>query len=333
MLALAVAPAWAAEPASWPGRADAAAAQAPSETRFYLLSFEDAPLGEVAEAVLGSALGAPFVVDPSAEGAVTFQASENLTREQLLERFTTTLAARGVRIERQAGRLLLTSAPAPPPPTPATPSPEPVQATPPVIGTPDAEAPGWRGLYTVLAAAGLALMLLGLWMWRRSRGSEFEAARAPRATMTVLERLGRDAQVPAEAVREAQALEAATGARAEVTLVHRGLVTEAALAADLAEASGCAVWRPELDPPLPPGSLDPGLAARLKRLRLAPVQLEPSLVAATDDPLADAAAFRLAADLNRPVRLLVARLSDLQAALGETEGPPPAEAGTRPALH
>lgn len=83
-----------------------AVAQAPEATSFYLLSFEDAPVGEVAEAVVGGALSEAVAVDPAIDVTMSFQAEGAFTAEALLQEFgTAALDAELALVRSSAGDL------------------------------------------------------------------------------------------------------------------------------------------------------------------------------------------------------------------------------------
>ena len=63
----------------------------PDPARFYLLSFTDAPIAEVAEAVITGGLNQDFVLDPAVEGTLSFQVEGAFTEQALLAEFGTAL--------------------------------------------------------------------------------------------------------------------------------------------------------------------------------------------------------------------------------------------------
>ena len=92
-------PAWAAGPG-------AASASAHADT--YAFAFHDAAVSQVAEEILGRALGLGYSVDPEVTGKLSLRIDQRLTRAQLLEAFESALAANGVVIVRDGERLTLT---------------------------------------------------------------------------------------------------------------------------------------------------------------------------------------------------------------------------------
>ncbi len=62
---------------------------APAPAQFYVLSFTDAPIAEVAEAVVGGALSRDLAIDPAIEGTMSFTAEGAFTAEGLLQEFGT----------------------------------------------------------------------------------------------------------------------------------------------------------------------------------------------------------------------------------------------------
>jgi|GEM_PF-3011091 len=345
------------EPASAP-----AAAANPDEPRFYMLSFTDQPVAEVAEQVLGVALGTPFVVDESVAGTMSFSVEEPLTEAQLLTRFAAALEANGVRVVRSPGSLRLTTALAPvvgvavPPPTSpvlegadapsAFAGPPPRLAPPAVAAAPRADSID-RGylLAGLTIGAGAVLLLFGLLWAFRTRVTTVTAAAsaarepaAPSDRQAALDRLLDAHAVPPDALAEACVEAARRREPVERALARTGAVSEEALAAAYAAVSGCGRWRAAERPPLDLAAAAPALAERLAQARLVPVEFGARLMAATDDPLEDGAVFALAGAAGRPVTLLVGTLSEVARALDEepeaaappTETPQAAaEAGAR----
>lgn len=80
--------------------------QPAATSQFYLLSFEDAPVAEVAEAVVGGALSQAVSVDPAVDATVSFQVEGAFTPQALLEEFgTAALDADLVLVRSRAGDL------------------------------------------------------------------------------------------------------------------------------------------------------------------------------------------------------------------------------------
>jgi general secretion pathway protein D len=73
----------------------------------FTFAFRDADIAQVAEEILGNALGVPYTVDPGVTGKVSFRIDRRLTRAQLLEAFETALAANDVALLRQGDSLVL----------------------------------------------------------------------------------------------------------------------------------------------------------------------------------------------------------------------------------
>lgn len=75
-------------------------------SQFYVLSFDDAPVSEVAEAVVGGALSQAVSVDPAIDATVSFQVEGAFTPQALLEEFgTAALDADLVLVRSRAGDL------------------------------------------------------------------------------------------------------------------------------------------------------------------------------------------------------------------------------------
>jgi hypothetical protein len=76
--------------------------------QFYVLSFTDAPIAEVAEAVVGGALSQELAIDPSIVGTISFSAEGAFTPEALLNEFGTAALDQDVVLMRsRAGALSL----------------------------------------------------------------------------------------------------------------------------------------------------------------------------------------------------------------------------------
>lgn len=81
-----------------------AAADRPESFTF---AFSNADVAQVAEEILGSALGVPYTIDPAVTGKVSFRIDRRLTRAQLLEAFEAALAVNDIAILRQGDSLVL----------------------------------------------------------------------------------------------------------------------------------------------------------------------------------------------------------------------------------
>lgn len=84
-------------------------AASPPATARYTFAFQDADVGQVAEEVLGRALGVAYSLDPSAGGKMSFRIDQRLSRRQLLEAFETALSSNDLVLVRQGESLLITS--------------------------------------------------------------------------------------------------------------------------------------------------------------------------------------------------------------------------------
>lgn len=78
-----------------------------SRAEAFTFAFRDADIAQVAEEILGMALGVPYTVDPAVTGKVSFRIDRRLTRPQLLEAFEAALAVSEVAILRQGDSLVL----------------------------------------------------------------------------------------------------------------------------------------------------------------------------------------------------------------------------------
>ncbi len=305
-----------AEPASWPDGRNAATPAA--ESRFYMLSFTDEPVTDVAEAVLGSALNRPFTVAEDVDGVMSFRVEESLNEAALLRRFSAALAAEGIAVSSREGRLILSAAPTPVAtpstetldrPAPATPPSEPPAAV--AVDQPDLLWPG------VGIGLGAALLLGGLaWGWSARRGAAAGERPSTATRQAVLDRLLRDHPVPPDRLAAACTAAARGDEPAERALAHSGDWSYEQLAEAYAEASGCTLWRPAQQPAK--GLSEPELGATLARLRLVAVSTGGSrLAVATDDPLDEGRLLTLAAAAGRPVRVLTGTIDDVAAALAQ----------------
>lgn len=93
-------------------RQDKAAAMvgtpAPASAQFYVLSFTDAPIVEVAEAVVGGGMALELAVDPAIDGTMSFQAEGTFTGEDLLRELGSATLDQDVALVRsRAGDLAL----------------------------------------------------------------------------------------------------------------------------------------------------------------------------------------------------------------------------------
>lgn len=303
----------AAEPASAPPDPFATA----EGERVYLLAFRDEPIGEVADAVLGGALGRAFEVDPAVRGTMSFRADEPMTEAALLARFRQALAAEGVAVTARGEALVLSLAP---PPAPAATT-SPPAAAPPMIRAPEpaavapresADPPIWPWAAGGLAALGLAGLLL------TQRGGRPREPRPQPASPhdAVLSRLLTMEPRAVAALPRARVEAERVGVPTERALAMTGGVSEEALAQAYAEVSGCARWRPAAEPPLSADAVPPALASRMRRARLVPLALGDRLVAATDDPLDTGQALALAEE-GRPLVLRVGTLGEIARVLDE----------------
>ena len=73
----------------------------------FTFAFRDADIAQVAEEILGAALGVPYTIDPAVTGKVSFRIDRRLTRAQLLEAFEAALAVNDVAVLRQGDSLVL----------------------------------------------------------------------------------------------------------------------------------------------------------------------------------------------------------------------------------
>ena len=85
-----------------PTAASASAGDASGPAQFYVLSFTDAPIAEVAEGVIGGALGQAAAVDPAVEGAMSFRAEGWFSPDALLGEFGAALLDHEVALVRSA---------------------------------------------------------------------------------------------------------------------------------------------------------------------------------------------------------------------------------------
>ncbi len=158
---------------------------------------------------------------------------------------------------------------------------------------------------------------------RRTRASTGPAA-SPQASPTLEQVVASHGLAPADALNRARLVQAETGERLAAVLTRLGLVSEQALAAALAAATGLRVAEAE-DYALERG---PGTALSARFLRDAKAALlrtdradGPAPVAFLD-PLDPYPARAIAMAIGRPVAAQVGRASDIDAALERTYGSP-----------
>ena len=95
-----------------PAAASVPAGDASGPAQFYVLSFTDAPIAEVAEGVIGAALGQTAAVDPAVEGAMSFRAEGWFSPDALLGEFGAALLDQDVALMRStAGALAVVPRP------------------------------------------------------------------------------------------------------------------------------------------------------------------------------------------------------------------------------
>ncbi|MDR3509247.1 MAG: type II secretion system secretin GspD [Caulobacteraceae bacterium] len=90
-----------AQPCRAAGREPAARAET------YTFAFHDADIAQVAEAILGQALGVAYTVDPAVTGKISFRIDQRLTGAQLLEAFEASLESADVVMVREGDSLIL----------------------------------------------------------------------------------------------------------------------------------------------------------------------------------------------------------------------------------
>jgi len=73
----------------------------------FTFAFRDADVAQVAEEILGVALGVAYTIDPVVTGKVSFRIDRRLTRPQLLEAFEAALAVSEIALLRQGDSLVL----------------------------------------------------------------------------------------------------------------------------------------------------------------------------------------------------------------------------------
>jgi general secretion pathway protein D len=82
-------------------------AAAAERAESYTFAFRDADISQVADEILGKALGLNYTVDPAITGKMSFRIENRLTRAQLLEAFEGALAANDVVLVRQGETVAL----------------------------------------------------------------------------------------------------------------------------------------------------------------------------------------------------------------------------------
>lgn len=87
--------------------APARAAPVADRPESFTFAFRDADIAQVAEEILGTALGVPYSIDPGVTGKVSFRIDRRLTRAQLLEAFEAALEVNDVAVLRQGDSLVL----------------------------------------------------------------------------------------------------------------------------------------------------------------------------------------------------------------------------------
>lgn len=163
--------------------------------QFYVLSFTDAPIAEVAEDVVGGALARSVAVDPAVDGVMSFRVEGWFSPEALLQEFGAALLDQEVALVRsRQGDLALVPRPnlAPElaaggvliaiPQTATAPPPPPGSPRPPVVYGRDRWGEGALGLLLVFLAgcgAGAAALLGGQTARRRAEARRLTLANPP----------------------------------------------------------------------------------------------------------------------------------------------------------
>lgn len=80
----------------------------PSPSRRYAFSFQDAEIARVTQEILGTSLGATYIIDPGVTGRMSFRLDGQMTRAQLLEAFEAALAPYDMAIVRNGETLTVT---------------------------------------------------------------------------------------------------------------------------------------------------------------------------------------------------------------------------------
>ncbi len=79
----------------------------PAHAQTYTFAFHDADIAQVAEAILGNALGLSYTIDPAITGKISFRIDQRLTGAQLLEAFEAALEGSEVALVREGDSLAL----------------------------------------------------------------------------------------------------------------------------------------------------------------------------------------------------------------------------------
>lgn len=323
------------------GTSTATGAPAPSvvappglASTYYLFSFTEAEIGEVATAVLGEALTYTFSIDDGVTGTMTFRVADPMTEDQLLDRFAEALAEREVALVRVDGGLRLAPravalAQRPqldiigvraPPVVLAAPAGAAAGSVAEAVNSLEAEANDGRSwilvLAGLLAVAGLAMALLAnrtrvVQIWHRRVGPARPASHAG-TREAVVDALLKAHPVGLAALAGACDAAAKQGRPVEQVLRRQGAVSDEALAQAYATVGGLAIWDPASKPRLsaPPGL--EGFARSLHATDMALVAADDwSVTVATADPFDDSAFNALCRGSGRMVTLLVARWSDV----------------------
>ena len=90
-----------------PASGAVAAPKVAERAETYTFAFHDAEIADVAEAILGKALGLSYTVDPAITGKMSFRIDQRLTGAQLLEAFEAALESSSVAMVRQGDSLAL----------------------------------------------------------------------------------------------------------------------------------------------------------------------------------------------------------------------------------
>eukprot|EP01033_Poteriospumella_lacustris_P021671 gene21671-16136_t len=80
--------------------ATAASSSTTSRAANYVFAFKDAEVSQIAEQILGQALGVTYTIDPAVTAKMSFRIDQRLTQAQLLEAFEAALATIDVAIVR-----------------------------------------------------------------------------------------------------------------------------------------------------------------------------------------------------------------------------------------
>ena len=318
---------WAAtEPASWPSAATVTPAGADPSAKFYLLTFADRDVNEVAAEVLGGVLKMPFQVDPGVMGRISFQVEERLTPGQLLEAFGAALRPIGATIVNKDGAVLVTTAARAEEVSTLVErqrKAEPVAAvTPPapsverVDRSAQFNAWGILGGFVLCGALGGVLVALRYSPAFAATGFAPRKKRLGRERQAVLDRLVGLGAVQPDALARAQATDSRRPV--EHQLNQSGDLSDEALVEAYAAVTGCGVWSPEDEPSLSGPAAAPFEAMR--RRGLIPIRCgDKTLTLAMSDPLDDRAIAEAAVEAGRTVFILAGKPADIRRA---SQGPP-----------